>query len=62
MLWVKKDQNIYGKLYIEDYSKLLLQIKGYLNNFLKSVRELWVLKIKKLNKTNNYYQKGSLIS
>ena len=62
MLWVKKDQNIYDKLYIEDYSKLLLQIKEYLNNFLKSARELWVLKIKKLNKTNNYYQKGSLIS
>ena len=62
MLWVKKDQNIYDKLYIEDYSRLLLRIKEYLNNFLKSVGELSVLKIKKLNKTNNYYQKGSLIS
>ena len=28
-------QNTYDRLYIEDYLKLLTQIKKYLNNFLK---------------------------
>ena len=35
MLLVKMDQNIYDKLYVEDYLKWLKQLKEYLDNFSK---------------------------